>query len=64
VAALLVIEDLDPLEDRLRQLLSRGPVLAVEELGLQCGKEALGDGVVEGVADAAIEPRRPAERSR
>jgi hypothetical protein len=45
VPPLLVVEDLDPLEDRLVPLSARGPVLSVEEFGLQRGEEALGDGV-------------------
>jgi hypothetical protein len=53
MAALAVVEDLDVLEDSGPGLLPGGPVLAVEQLGLEGGEEALGDGVVPAGAGAA-----------
>ena len=45
MAALAVVEDLDVLEDGGPGLLPGGPGLAVQQLGLEGGEEALGDGV-------------------
>src|SRR5215212_721413 len=46
MAALAVVEGLDVLEDGRLCLLPGGPGLTVEQLGLEGGEEALGDGVV------------------
>src|SRR5215204_7605715 len=46
MAALAVVEGLDVLEDGRLCLLPGGPGLAVEQLGLEGGEEALGDGIV------------------
>src|SRR4051794_40310205 len=53
MAALAIVEGLDVLEDRGPGLLPGGPALAVEQLGLEGGEEALGDGVVPAGAGAA-----------
>src|SRR5688500_8209655 len=55
MAALAVVEDLDVLEDSGSGLLPGGPGLAVQQLGLEGGEEALSDRVVParaGMADA------------
>src|SRR6188508_2522263 len=55
MAALAIVEGLDVLEDGGPGLLAGGPGLAMEQLGLEGGEEALGDGVVPtgaGTADA------------
>jgi len=46
MAALAIVEDLDVLEDGGSRVLAGGPGLAMEQLGLEGGEEALGDGVV------------------
>ncbi len=51
MAALAVVEDLDEVEDRRPQARSGRPGIAVEELVFEGGEEALGDRVVEWVAD-------------
>src|SRR5918996_3910789 len=53
MAALAVVEGLDVLEDGGPGLLPGGPTLAMEQLGLEGGEEALGDGVVPAGAGAA-----------
>ena len=53
VATLAVVEDLDEVEHRSSQGLAAWPVVAVEQLTLQGGEEALGHRVVQGVADGA-----------
>ena len=55
VATLAVVEDLDEVEDRRPQPGRGWPGVAVEQLALQGGEEALGDGVVQRVADSALE---------
>src|SRR5688500_13056562 len=55
MAALAVVEDLDVLEDSGSGLLPGGPGLAVQQLGVEGGEEALSDRVVParaGMADA------------
>src|SRR5262245_40203210 len=54
VPALAVVEDLDEVEDRRPCLLAGRPGEAVDELDLEGGEEALGDGVIPAGA-------RPAE---
>ena len=44
-------------------LAAGGPVVAVEQLGLQRGEEALGQGVVKAVAGVPIETVTPLTRS-
>jgi len=58
VAALLVVEDLDPFKDPLRELGAAVPDATVEQLGLQRREEALGDRVVERVADGPDRPQK------
>ena len=53
MASVAVVEDLDVVEDLGAQFGLRGPGAAVDELLLQRGEEALGDGVIEAVALAA-----------
>src|SRR6185436_43834 len=53
VAASAVVEGLDVLEDGGPGLLAGAPGLAVDQLGLKGGEEALGDGVVPAGAGAA-----------
>jgi hypothetical protein len=64
VATLAVVDDLDEVEHRSPQGLAAWPVVAVEELTLQGGEEALGHRVVQRVADGALEATRPAALSR
>ena len=59
VAAARVVPGFDPVEDRRRELLAVGPVVLVEELELQGPEEALGDAVVEAVADGAHRAEQP-----
>jgi len=51
-----VVERFDVVEDGEARLLPGGPVVPVEEFGLQGGEEALGQGVVEAVAGRAHRP--------
>jgi hypothetical protein len=53
VPAAAVEEDLDVLEDLGPELGLRRPCAAVDELFLERGEEALGDGVIEAVTAAA-----------
>jgi len=53
VSALAVVEGLDVLEDGGLGLPSGAPGLTMEQLGLEGGEEALGDGVVPAGAGAA-----------
>src|SRR5918997_256153 len=53
MAALAVVEGLDVVEDGGPGLLAGPPGLSVEQLGLEGGEEALGDGVVPTGAGAA-----------
>ena len=57
MATLAVIERLDVLEDRGAQLPLGSPGLSVDEFLLQGREEALGDGVVVGVAAGAHRDR-------
>ena len=59
VAASAVVEDLDEVEDRRRpQVRSSRPWIAVEQLALQGGEEALGDRVIECIPTVPIEATR------
>jgi hypothetical protein len=51
VATLAVVEDLDEVEHRRAQPGSGEPGMAVRQLALQGGEEALGDGVVQRITD-------------
>jgi hypothetical protein len=62
VASTAVVEDLDALEDRVGELDSGLPLLAVEKFDLHRGPEAFHHGVVEAVGDRPKDGRRPAER--
>src|ERR1700680_4278676 len=53
VTALTVMEDLEVFEDRVRQLASGAPSLAVEEFDLHPTPERLDDRIVVAVADGA-----------
>ena len=53
VATLAVVEDLDEVEHRGPEGLTGRPVIAVQQLTLEGGTEALGNGVVQCVADGA-----------
>src|SRR3954468_12094878 len=53
VPAAGVVEALEVAEDGVGQLLAGGPGMPVEQLGLQGGEEALGQAIVQAVADAA-----------
>src|SRR5260370_18365596 len=53
VSAPAVVEALDPVEEREPGLVAGAEGVPVEQFGLDGGEEALGDGVVEGVAAAA-----------
>ena len=57
VAALGVVEDLDEVEHRRAQPVAGGPGVAVQQLALQGGEEALGHGIVQRIADTADERR-------
>ena len=59
VAAARVVSGFDPLEDGEGELLAGRPAVSVEELELQAAEEALGDGFVEAVADAAHGAEQP-----
>lgn len=64
VSSSRIVEALDVLEHRRRELGSRCPLPAIEELDLEGAEEALGHRVVVRVADRALEPRIPAARNR
>jgi hypothetical protein len=64
VATLAGVEDLDEVEHRGPQGLASRPLVAVEQFAFQGGEEALGDGVVQCVANGAIEATRPARWRR
>ena len=53
VQSLTVVEDLDELENRGLQHPPGGPAPLVQELGLQRGKKALRNGIVERIAHRA-----------
>src|ERR1700754_2567370 len=53
VASLAVVEDLDVVEDFAAEIAAGRPGSAVDELFLERGEEALGDGVVVAIAAAA-----------
>ena len=53
MAALAVVEDLQILEDRVRQLQSCMPLAVVEQLGLNPARERFHHGIVIAVADRA-----------
>ena len=53
VAAVRVVPAFDPLEHRGCELVTRVPVVLVEELALEPGEERLRDAVVEAVTDGA-----------
>jgi hypothetical protein len=57
VPSLAVVERLDVLEHLAGELAPRRPAVAVHELLLERGEEALGDGVVEAVALGAHRDR-------
>ena len=54
-----VVETLDVLEDLTGELLAGWPGLAVHELLLLCGEEALSDGVIETIALGSHRPGDP-----
>jgi hypothetical protein len=58
VTALAVVEDLDVLEDRVGELQSGTPPVAVEQLGLQASLERLHHRVVKRVADTTHRERK------
>jgi len=60
VPAAAVVEALDPAEEGESCLVTRLERVPVEEFGLECGEEALGDGVVEGVAGRPMLGSTPA----
>jgi len=53
LTAAVIVEAFDVLEDRVRELDSGVPSLAVEQFDLQSCPECLGDGVVIGITDGA-----------
>ena len=59
MAAGRVVEGLDPGEDRSGEPGTGGPVVPIEEFALEAGEEALGDGVVQRVADGAHRAEQP-----
>src|SRR3990172_4436066 len=59
MTALAVVEDLEVLEHRVRELDPGAPLLAVEKLDLHPGPERLDDGIVEGVTDGTHRESRP-----
>ena len=59
MAALGVVPSLNPLEDGQCQLLAVLPAVLVEQLELQGPEEALGNGIVETVADRPHGPEQP-----
>ena len=48
-----IVPSFDELEDGLARLSGIAEAPAVDQLALQCGEEALGHGVVVGIADGA-----------